>query len=346
MTSRKLIDRNIFFDNPEIGGGQLSPDGKLIAFMKAYNGIMNIYVKNIDADFKDSKILTKSKSPIMGYFWTRDSKYILFVNDNDGDENINIFSIYIDSESHETTNLTPLEEVSVRIYKVSRLDPDVLWIGINDRDKAWHDLYKLTISTQNLELLYTNKERITGWELDWDENIRIAYRSDITGFEEILSVKNLKDFIVIYKTNLKENAGVAGWNAENTMIYLESNKGDVDLSTLYEMDPESLSITIVESDPEGKVDFGNLLIHRHTREILATFYMEYKYRRYWKNEEWKTMYESLQDRFPGREVTINSTTDDYSTMLIRVGGDMYASSVWSYDWTTGKFLHQYTSRPK
>ncbi len=42
--STPILDRELFFGNPEISGGQLSPDGKWISFMKEYEGIMNIWV--------------------------------------------------------------------------------------------------------------------------------------------------------------------------------------------------------------------------------------------------------------------------------------------------------------
>lgn len=54
-------------------------------------------------------------------------------------------------------------------------------IGINNRDKAWHDLYKLTISTGKLDLMYTNTDRITGYDFDWDDNLRVFYRTDEKG---------------------------------------------------------------------------------------------------------------------------------------------------------------------
>ena len=38
-----LIERSLFFDNPEISGSQLSSDGKRISFLKAYKGVMNIW---------------------------------------------------------------------------------------------------------------------------------------------------------------------------------------------------------------------------------------------------------------------------------------------------------------
>ena len=36
-----LVDREVFFGNPEISGAQISPDGEQIAFIKPLNGIMS-----------------------------------------------------------------------------------------------------------------------------------------------------------------------------------------------------------------------------------------------------------------------------------------------------------------
>lgn len=41
-----LIDRELFFGDPEISGSQLSPDGKYMSFIKPLNGTRNIWVKN------------------------------------------------------------------------------------------------------------------------------------------------------------------------------------------------------------------------------------------------------------------------------------------------------------
>ena len=40
-----LIDRDVFFGDPEISGTQISPDGKWITFRKPYNDVVNIWVK-------------------------------------------------------------------------------------------------------------------------------------------------------------------------------------------------------------------------------------------------------------------------------------------------------------
>lgn len=345
---RELIDREIFFGNPKIAAGNISPDGKRIAFMKTYEGIMNIYIKGVNEDFDEARVLTKSPSPIMGYFWTKDSKYILYINDSNGDENMNIYSVNpsLSWSEDSNQNLTPLKEVKVQIYKVSKKNPDHIWIGINDRDKAWHDLYLLHIDSRKLTLLYQNEARITGWEFDWEEQIRLAYRTDEDGFAEILAVENLGDFRLIYKTNLQENAYIAGWEKDNVNAYLVSNKGEVDLMTLYSMDVASGSVTKIESDPEDEVDFGSLVLHRHTREVISTVYIGDKVRRYWKNMDWKEMFALFKKQFPNREFYISSTTDDYQKVLIVLEGDRFATEVWMYDRENKSFHYQYSTRPE
>ena len=41
-------------------------------------------------------------------------------------------------------------------------------------------------------------------------------------------------------------------------------------------------MTLIESDPQNKVDFGGLKIDRNTRKIIATNYTLDKSKYYWK----------------------------------------------------------------
>ena len=53
-----LIDRELFFGDPEISGAQISPDGKFIAFVKPLKGTRNIWVKRTDEPFDKAKPVT------------------------------------------------------------------------------------------------------------------------------------------------------------------------------------------------------------------------------------------------------------------------------------------------
>jgi dipeptidyl aminopeptidase/acylaminoacyl peptidase len=344
-----ILDRQLFFGNPQIAGGQLSPDGKTISFLKAYDGIMNIWIKDFDESFESARPITDSKRPLMGYSWSEDGKYILYVKDNDGDENMNVWAVdpaaAMDGKIPESRNLTPMEKVTAQIVHVSQKNPDWVWIGLNNRDEAWHDLYQLTISTGELELVYQNQDRITGYEFDWDDNLRILSRTDEKGTTVYLR-KDGDQLTPIYETLVTENAGIAGWDPRNEKIYLATNQGALNLLTLYLMDPKTGEKTLVESDPEKRVDFGGLNLDRNTREIISTSYTDDKTRYYWKNRTWEENYNFLKSRFPGREVNFQSSTHDYSKFLIAISGDKYAAEAWFFDAKTRELVHQYTPRPE
>lgn len=345
-----LIDRDLFFGNPQISGGQLSPDGQWISFMKEYNGIMNLWVKKFDEPFEKARPLTNSTRPFYGYFWTRDSKYLLYVKDKDGDENMNIYSVDPQATAGEggvpeSKNLTPLKDVAAQIYMVSKKDPDILYVGINDRDAKWHDLYQLKIATGELKKLYENTSRITGYDFDWDEKLRVLSQTDEKGNTVMYRVDKDNILTKIYDFNVNEQASITGWNEDNSQCYIITNKGQLDKLSLYLLDPATLQTKFVESDPNKKVDFGGLLINDNTRKIICTNYTLDKTEYYWKDKNWEGWYKYLESKFPGREVYIQSTTRDYSKWLVAVSGDKYAAEVHFFDTKTKKLIHQYTPRP-
>src|SRR5215467_1462387 len=190
-----IIDRELIFGNPEIAAAQLSPNGKYLAFLKPWKDTRNVYVKAVGEPFESARLLTtESKRPVAGYFWTRDSKYILYAKDNDGDENFNVYAVDPSAkpaacaDAPPSRDLTGLKGVRVEIVDVPKHDPDTVYIGLNDRDKAWHDLYKLSISTGEKTLLRTNTERISSWVFDLQGKLRLAVRSAENGDTEVLRV--------------------------------------------------------------------------------------------------------------------------------------------------------------
>lgn len=69
----------------------------------------------------------------------------------------------------------------VQLYSAPKKDPDAVYIGLNDRDKAWHDLYKLKLSTGERSLIRQNTERISGWFFDLEGSCASPPASRPTG---------------------------------------------------------------------------------------------------------------------------------------------------------------------
>src|SRR4026209_1709865 len=241
--SPPLIDRELFFGDPEIAGAQISPDGAYIAFIKPYKGMRNIWVKKTAEPFANAKPVTAdTKRPIPAYFWSRDGKYILFVQDTAGDENYNVYAAHpadapaSGQDVPTARNLTDAKGVRAFIYAVPRSEPDAIYVGINDRDTAWHDLYKVKISTGERTLVRKNTERITVYFFDLKDQLRLATRSAENGDTEVLRVDADK-FTKVYSCNVFESCGPVRYHKDGQPVYLQTNKGDVDLIRLVLFNP-------------------------------------------------------------------------------------------------------------
>ena len=344
-----ILDRELFFGNPEIAGGQLSPDGKWISFMKANNGILNIWIKKFDEPFEKARPLTDSKRPMQGYFWTYDGKYILYVKDENGDENVNVFAVdpmakAVANSVPPSRNLTPLKEITAQIQAVSIKNPDLMMVSLNDRDKAWHDLYQLKISTGELTKIYENKDRVTGYVFDWDDTLRILSKTDEKGTTSFFKKEGDK-LTQIYETSVTEEAYIPSWTPDNKQPYFVTNKGDLDLSTLFLMDLETTKLRKIESDPKNRVDFGSLSVSDLTRELISTSYTDDKTEYLWKNKKWENNYTFLKSKFPGREISFQSKTKDENKFLISVSGDKYAAEVYFFNAETKALVLHSVPRP-
>jgi dipeptidyl aminopeptidase/acylaminoacyl peptidase len=348
-----IIDRELIFGNPEIAGPQLSPDGKYLAFLKPWKDTRNVYVKGVDEPFSAARLLTtESKRPISGYFWTRDSKYILFVKDNDGDENFNVYAVdpaakpAAGADAPASRDMTGLKGVRVELVELPKNDPDTIYIGLNDRDKAWHDLYKLKISTGEKTLMRKNTERIAGWSFDLQGNLRLAERSAENGDTEILRVDADK-FTKIYSCSVFEQCGIVHFQKDGKRAYMATNKGpDMDLAALVLLDPETGKTEMVESDPLKRVDFTGAIFSEVTDELALTQYQDDKLRRYFKDKDIEAGFQWLRAKFPGKEVGRASWTKDEQTWVVGVNSDTEPGETYLFNRKTHKLALQYRVREK
>ena len=322
-----LIDRKLFFGEVEIAAAQISPDGQYLSFLKPYKGTRNIWVKKAGEPFSAARpVSAEATRPIRNYFWSRDSKYILYSQDAGGDENFNVYAIdpaaAADPKSGvpPTRALTNLKGVRTEIFAAPRPKPDILYIGLNDRDPSWHDLYELHISTGEKSLLRKNTERIAGWDFDNDGNLRLAERTNQAGDTEILRV-DADGFKLIYSCSVLENCGVAGFDSNNKQVHLITNKGSLDLTELDTMDPATGTAAKEESDPENRVDLRDVETSDVDHRILFTQYEDERVRVYFKDKQFEKEYRWLQSKLPGKELNFTARSADENVWIVMAYSD-------------------------
>jgi dipeptidyl aminopeptidase/acylaminoacyl peptidase len=347
-----LIDRELLFGDPEISGAQLSPDGEYIAFMKPWKETRNIWVKKTDQPFSSARLMTtETKRPVAGFMWTRDAKFIAYVKDQDGDENFNVYAVDPSAVAADGTDappsrdLTNLKGVRVMLFSAPKSDPDVIYIGLNHRDKSWHDLYQLRISTGERTLIRENTDRIAGWIFDLKGNLRLAQRVQDSGDQELLRV-DAGGFTPIYTCNVFETCDAVQFHRDAQRVYIQTNRGDLNLLTLALLDPATGQVEAVESDPLGRVDFGSAWFSEAADELVETEYSDDRARHYFKDKNFEADFRWLEEKFPGWEISVNSSTRDDGQWLIGAHGDTEPGETYLFDRKTRDLVFQYKIREK
>jgi len=346
-----LIDRELFFGDPEIAGGELSPDGTFISFLKPLNGVRNVWVKRTDEPFDKARPITDdTKRPISGYFWSRDSKYVLYIQDQAGDENFNVYAV--DPRAAPPAgalvatarNLTDVKGVRAAIYALPKKDPDTIYIGLNDRDKAWHDLYSVRISTGERTLVHKNDARIASWKFDLDGHLRLAQRAAENGDTEILRVDD-GGFSKIYSCSVFEECNALEFNRDGQRVYTLTNHGkDVDLSKLVLLDVQSGHEEFVESDPHKRVDLASVFFDPDTDAFIGTSYIDDKVRIAWRDKAHADDYQFLLRKMPGYVVSSIRGTRDGQLWLVTFGSDVEPGVTYLFDRHTKALTFQYRLR--
>ncbi|MEK6236713.1 MAG: hypothetical protein N2C14_18550, partial [Planctomycetales bacterium] len=169
--SVELIPRDLLFGNPDKAAARVSPDGKRISFLAPVDGVLNIWVAPREKPAEAKPVTQDAARGIRVYFWAFTSGHLLYQQDADGDENWRIYSVNVETE--ETKDLTPLAGVAARIEEVSHRFPNEIMVGLNDRNKELHDLYRVNIETGERELVEENPGFL-GYVSDDDYRVRFA----------------------------------------------------------------------------------------------------------------------------------------------------------------------------
>jgi dipeptidyl aminopeptidase/acylaminoacyl peptidase len=345
-----LIDRNLLFGEIAIAGAQISPDGRFISFLKPYKGTRNIWVKGADEPFSAARpVSAEAARPIRSYFWSHDSKYILYSQDSGGDENFNIYAIDPTVTADPKTGVPPtraltnLKGVRTQIFAVPRAKPDILYIGLNDRDAHWHDLYELRLSTGEKTLLRKNTENIAGWDFDHDGVLRLAERTNSAGDTEILRV-DADGLEQIYTCTVLESCDVYGFDATNKQVYLVTNKGSLDLIELELLNPATGAAVKVEGDPEKRVDITSGKLSEVDHRLLFTEYEDDTVRRYFKDKPFETDYHWLQSKLPGQQIAFGATSNDENLWIVSAYSDTEPGVTYVWNRKAQRLTQQYRIR--
>jgi dipeptidyl aminopeptidase/acylaminoacyl peptidase len=178
-----LIPRAALFGNPVRAQARLSPDGHYISFLAPREGVLNVWLAPYGKLDEARPITDDKKRGIREHLWAANGRHVLYLQDEGGDENWRVYSV--DVQTGKQLDLTPLDGVQAQLVGGSHRKPDVMLVGLNDREPEWHDIYAINVATGERTLVEKNESGYAGYLADLELQPRIALKTLAEGGGEL-----------------------------------------------------------------------------------------------------------------------------------------------------------------
>jgi dipeptidyl aminopeptidase/acylaminoacyl peptidase len=338
-----LIPREKLFGNPSRAAGRLSPDGKWLSWIAPRDGVLNVWVAPAGNMAAAKALTSETKRPIRSYFWSPDSRQILYINDHGGDENFQLYGV--DVASGAERSLTPFPKTRVQVVAISNHHRDRMLVGINNRDPKWHDIYSLDFATGKLTPVMMNEGGYSNFIADDQLSLRIAAKARPDGGTDYFRVTNGKvDAQPFEQVGLEDSQTTqpAGFTDDGKILYWVDSRGR-NTAAIFAQDPATGRKTLIGEDARADVSGG--LADPQTGRIQAYAV------NYLKND-WVPVGSAiaadlafLKAKLPG-QFGIASRTDADDKWVVGVDPVTAPSSTWLYDRKAKTLTKLYVSRPE
>ena len=339
-----LIPREVLFGNPERMSPRLSPDGERLAYIAPRDGVLNVWVGPVGGrpgeDFEP--VTDDRKRGIRVCFWAEDNRHVVYLQDEGGDENWRVHAV--DASTKEDRDLTPFEGVRAQIVDSSRHFPDTLLVALNRENPELHDVYRLTLSTGDLDLVAKNPGNVVGWLVDAEFRVRAAMAATPDGgFDLLLRDDEDVDWRRILSWGKEDALSTApvGFTEDGARMYLLDSRG-ANASRLALLDLESgITETLVE---DSRYDVGRVVTDPETHEVQAAAVERAR-------TEWVVLDDGIREDFETigslnrGDFAVTSRDRADENWVVAFTADEGGASFYSYDRANKSGEHLFDARP-
>jgi dipeptidyl aminopeptidase/acylaminoacyl peptidase len=336
-----LIPRDLLFGNPERTSPNLSPDGTRLAWLAPdTNNVLQVWVKTLGKE--DDKIVTADKKRgIRQYFWAKDNRTLLYLQDSDGDENFHIYGV--DLASGNVRDYTPFQGVRADVTDLNPDFPDELLLTLNLRDRGLFDVYRLNLRNGALEMDSENPGDVIGWGTDPKFRVRFAQISTPDGGTEIrVRTDEKSTWKSFLKVGPDEILNALSFTADGSSLYLISSMGR-NTAAVVEKNIATGTEKIVAASDE--VDAGNVVIHPRRYVVEAVEFSPGR-------SHWQVIDNAVKDDFAALakvndgDFFIASRTEADDVWLVGFQSDRAPGRFYRWDRKAKESKFLFTTRPK
>ncbi|MET0189458.1 MAG: S9 family peptidase [Pseudonocardia sediminis] len=171
-TAPDLITVGEFFAPPARIEARISPDGTTVAYLAPWRDRLNVFVRDLDGDWPDAdspddptarRLTSDDHRSIDTFFWSADSRHLLYLQDTDGDENHHLHRVDPAHPEEPAIDLTPFPGARVLGTQLCSDRPTSAFVQLNARRPDLIDLHEIDLDTGRLTPLADSPGEVTGW---------------------------------------------------------------------------------------------------------------------------------------------------------------------------------------
>ncbi|MGH3159463.1 MAG: TolB family protein, partial [Streptosporangiaceae bacterium] len=339
----ELLPLKVIFGNPERIQPSISPDGTQLAWIAPHQDVLNVWVAPVASDGVDwsaARVVTDDTDRgIRDFTWAHDGRHLMYVQDTGGDENWRLHDV--DLITGERRDLTPFENVQVRIVATEPKFPTEVLVGLNRDNPQRHDVYRLDLVTGEL-----TKELENPGFVDLVADASLVVRAGMINRDDGSADAMVRDgadgewrlLFTIPAEDALTTQPIAFSTDGGSLLALSSL--DADTARLVSIDVATGATEVLAGDPEA--DVIGIRLHPQTREPQIVTVLKDRL-------EYLVLDPSLEPdlaaiRALHRGDLVSGDGDDTdATWLIAFNNDTGSVAYFSYDRAsrTGRFLFEH-----
>ncbi|MEJ2861743.1 S9 family peptidase [Actinomycetospora flava] len=336
------------FALPEKARPRISPDGTRLAYLAPWKNRLNVWVQDLGPSgdlLGEGRCVTADETrSVTHYAWTDDPRWLLYTQDDGGDENHHLFRVDLDGAGGDdpapAVDLTPFPGARVLGQHQPPGRPGTVLLQINHRRLDEMDVVEIDIATGELTVLAENPGM--AWVVTPEREL-YALRTAEDGTLELTHARTGR--LVTTFDGLDHPLGVAPFelSADGAGVWVGSFTWS-DRMRLARIDLATGEETEVDGHPEHDLDAvrravlqaeSPLIRDRHTGELLGVRYLGEKQAIRPQDPQFAAVLARLETLSDG-SVGELSHDAERRRWVVTFGHDREPGVAWFYDHATGE----------
>lgn len=341
LMAKEEIPLELLFGSADKADPAISPDGQYLGFVAQREGVSNLWVRDL-ANKKDFPVTNDRHRGIQDYWWGYDNRSLLFVQDQNGDENWNVYSV--DILTQEIKQLTPFDKVQVKVAAYSWKHPDEMIVQMNRENPELFDLYRIHLKTGKTEQIYKNPGNIGKYLIDTDLQLvgYQTYNDDGSSDIWVKSAKRQIDKHLLHWEISEEMIGESLNIADGYLYALDARKRDT--ASLVKID--LITGSSEEIYANDQYDVGQAFFHPTTQKVIAVGVEGKRCTIHPVDSHFQSDFAFLQIHLAEKRIWIANTSLDHQKWVILAGTDTQPFHCYLYDRSTQTLEQLFACRPE